>query len=183
MDMTPQETACVHVQAFDSLQNATSEQVQCSAPLVPPPMPTWRPPQMVVVANPAAPGLVGLDAWLWVAPAPTVMTVDETDRGIHYVVSAAPIGADWSFGDGTNARYEDASAYGQPYPLASSVRHTYQAHSEAGYTLQSSIRYAVTWTAHVGGRLVGPYPLGDVSLAATPLLYPVEQAQPELTAT
>jgi hypothetical protein len=34
-----------------------------------------------------------------------------------------------------------------------------------------------------GGRRFGPYPLGAIEIPAHPLVYPVEQAQPELIAT
>jgi hypothetical protein len=181
LNLGPQETACVHVQAFDRLQNATAEQIACSAPLVPPPMPAWAI-QSRVLANPAAPGLVGLDSWFWVAPAPTVMTARVTSLGVDYTVTASPAGADWDFGDGSSARYLDASGFGNAYPLASPVTHVYQAHSQSGYGVQASIRYSVAWTARIAGREVGPYPLGTVTLRATPLQYPVEQAQPELIA-
>ncbi len=182
LNMTPQESACVHVQAFDRLQNATAEQVECSAPLVPPPMPAWRPPPSQVMANPAAPGLVGLDSWFWLTPAPTVMTADETYLGIDYALTAVPSDADWDFGDGAGARYREPAGDGLAYPLVSSVTHMYQAHSQSGYPVQASVRYSVSWSAAVAGRMVGPYALGTVNLRATPLQYPVEQAQPELTA-
>jgi hypothetical protein len=181
LGMKPRDTACVHVIAFDKLQNATSDRVACAGPLVPPPMPDWTAQAGHVRANPAPRGLVGLDTWLWLVPKPAVMTVDESYNGIEYVISAVATGTQWDFGDGTNARYRDASGYGQPYPQASSVTHTYQAHSQAGYVLHASISYTVTWTASVGVRLLGPYPLGTASLAAAPLRYPVEQAQPEVT--
>jgi hypothetical protein len=179
LNMTPRDTACVHVVAFDKLQNATAERVACSGPLTPPPMPDWSVITQVV-ANPIAPGLVGLDSWFWLAPTPGAMTVHETYRGIEYILTADPIGTDWNFGDGAGARYPDASGYGQAYPQASSVTHTYQAHSQAGYRVKSSVRYSVTWTALTQNRSVGPYALDTVTLDARPLPYPVEQAQPEL---
>jgi hypothetical protein len=108
------------------------------------------------------------------------MTVDEKYRGIEYVVTAIPVGAGWRFGDGAGDSYPDSSGYGLAYPEASTVTHTYQAHDQAGYGVSSSVRYTVSWTAYVNGRSVGPYPLGTVDLAAAPLRYPVEQAQPEL---
>jgi hypothetical protein len=181
MNLTPQQTACVHVQAFDRLQNATAEQIACSVPLLSPHMPVWPANQSRVVANPMAPGLVGLDTWFWVSPAPSVMTARETHPGIDYTLTAAPVGADWDFGDGTNARFPDVSGFGQAYPRPSSVSHVYEAHSQAGYGVHASVRYSVTWTARIGGRVVGPYPLGLVNLGVTPLQYSVEQAQPELT--
>jgi hypothetical protein len=180
LDVRSRDTACVHVIAFDKLQNATAERVACAGPLAPPPMPDWTWSGRVA-ANPRGIGLVGLDSWFWLSPAPISMTADETDRGIRYVVTATPTGADWDFGDGASSHYLDASGFGQPYPKPSAVEHTYQAHWQAGYRVQSFVRFDVTWTAIVGGRSIGPYVLGSVRLPADPLRYPVEQAQPELT--
>jgi hypothetical protein len=60
------------------------------------------------------------------------------------------------------------------------VTHVYEAHNQAGYIVQASVRYEVTWTAVLGGLSVGPYPMGAFVQAAIPLRYAVEQAQPEL---
>jgi hypothetical protein len=180
LDMKPHDTACVHVIAFDKLQNATAPRIACAGPLAPPPMPDWSAHGGHVAANPTAPGLVGLDTWFWLEPTPSAMTVDETYHGIDYVVSAVPTGAAWNFGDGAGARYPNSSGYGQAYPQSSSVTHTYQAHDQAGYLVDSSVQYLVTWTAEIHNHLAGPYPLGSVNLASAPLRYPVEQAQPEL---
>ncbi|MHB8588767.1 MAG: hypothetical protein ACYDA0_07940 [Candidatus Dormibacteraceae bacterium] len=46
--------------------------------------------------------------------------------------------------------------------------------------MRAAIRYDIGWTALIGGRRFGPYPLGSLELLAQPLVYPVEQAQPEL---
>jgi hypothetical protein len=178
--MSPRETACVHVQAVDRVQNATADQVSCAAPLVPPQMPAWPAPQMAVTANPNAAGLVGLDTWFWLAPAPTAMTVASTDRGTRYEVTGAPTGVDWDFGDGASARVTDKSGFGLAYPQPSPVKHTYEAHSRPGYLVQASVRYTVTWSAVAGSRHFGPYPLGTVQLPEHSLVYPVVQAQPEL---
>jgi hypothetical protein len=143
-------------------------------------MPDWKGHESEVVANPKAPGLVGLDSWFWLAPNPALMTVDETYRGIHYRVKAVPTGAEWNFGDGNGAHYDGSTGYGNPYPVRSSVTHTYQAHDQIGYRVRSSVRYAVTWTALIQGRWVGPYSLGTTNMDAIALSYPVQQAQPEL---
>jgi hypothetical protein len=180
IDMAPHDTACLHVVAFDKLQNASPEQIACAGPLAPPPMPGWKGPDRQVVANPTPTGLVGLDSWFWLAPTPAPMTVEETYRGIEYRVKAVPAGATWDFGDGAGMRYDDSGGYGHAYPEASSVTHTYQAHDQTGYRVGSSVRFDVTWTAFVRGRWVGPYSLGTVSLKARSLSYAVEQAQPEL---
>ncbi len=178
--MTSRDTACVHVVAVDRLQNASAEQSACGGALTPPPMPEWTGHEGKVVANPSAPGLVGLDSWFWLSPTPVPITVDESYRGIDYRVIAVPRAAAWDFGDGTSAGYEDSTGYGNAYPQPSSVIRSYQAHNQTGYDVRSSVRYDVTWTALIDGRWVGPYSLGTVSLDARPLVYPVEQAQPEL---
>src|SRR5258706_217003 len=68
--MSPLDVACVHVQAFDKVQNASPEQVVCSRALTTPPMPRWNELTARVDANPAGGGLVGLDSWFWLDPAP-----------------------------------------------------------------------------------------------------------------
>jgi hypothetical protein len=179
-DMRAGETACVHVIALDKLLNATGERVACAGPLEPPPMPEWSGLASKVVANPIAPGLVGLDSLLWLAPTPVATTVHKTDKGIDYAVTAVPTGAAWDFGDGGAASFPDASGFGRPYPEASAVTHVYQAHDQSGYHVKSTVTYLVSWTASIKGRTAGPYPLGTAAVDAQPLLYPVEQAQPEL---
>ncbi|MHB8590168.1 MAG: hypothetical protein ACYDA0_15195 [Candidatus Dormibacteraceae bacterium] len=178
--MQAHETACLHVHAVDRVQNSTADQVSCAAPLVPPPMPAWPAPQSTIEANPTALGLVGLETWFWLAPAPAMLTFDETYQGTEYVVTATPIGANWDFGDGSSTRSTDSSGFGVAYPQRSSVTHTYEAHSQEGYGVRAAIRYDASWTALVGGRRFGPYALGSMELPARPLVYPVEQAQPEL---
>jgi hypothetical protein len=111
---------------------------------------------------------------------PAPMTVNETYEGIDYAVTATPAGAEWSFGDGAGATFRDATGYGRAYPVASQVTHVYQAHDQAGYHVKAVVRYAVSWTASIGGRTAGPYSLGTLGLDAKPLLYAVQQAQPEL---
>jgi hypothetical protein len=181
--LKPQETACLHVQAVDRVQNATADQVSCAAPLAPPPMPAWPAPEGAVTANPSPLGLVGLSTWFWLAPAPSALAVGETLGGTQYLITAAPTGADWDFGDGSSARSTGSSGFGQPYPQQSPVTHIYEAHSRQGYTVHASILYDVSWTAIVGGHSFGPYPLGVMERIAHPLVYPVEQAQPELIET
>jgi hypothetical protein len=181
--MTPGETACLHVVAVDRVQNSTAEQVSCAAPLAPPPMPVWGGVDSAVEANPDGVGLVGLDTWFWLAPRPAALTVEETYLGSHYIVTATPLAASWDFGDGSIDRSSDSSGFGHPYPEPSSMTHTYQAHSRDGYAVRAAIRYEVTWAAVAGGHTFGPYPLGSMDLPAHPLVYPVEQAQPELIGT
>jgi hypothetical protein len=177
------ESACLHVEAVDRVQNATPDQVSCASPLTPPPMPVWRASDIAVVANPSAVGLVGLDTWFWLAPSPATLIVDESYLGSQYVVTATPTAAGWDFGDGSSTQSTDNSGFGRAYPEQSLVTHTYQAHSQAGYSVRATIRYDVTWSALAGGRRFGPYPRGSIEIPARPLVYPVRQAQPELVAT
>jgi hypothetical protein len=179
-DMKAGERACVHVIALDRLLNPTPESVACAGPLAPPPMPQWSALASAVAANPQAPGLVGFDSLLWLVPAPEAMTAHEIYEGIDYAVTAVPTGAAWDFGDGARASFTDASGFGLPYPQTSPVTHVYQAHDQAGYRVKSAVRYSVSWTASVSGHIAGPYSLGTTRLDAESLLYPVEQAQPEL---
>ena len=181
--MSAQKTACLHVVAVDRVNNASGDVPSCAAPLVAPPMPAWPVPDIAVAANPAAPGLVGLDAWLWVSPRPTAFSLDENYRGVNYSLTATPAGARWDFGDGAAQSYADGSGFGEAYPQPSSVTHAYQADRESGYKIRSMLRYDVTWTAIVGGRVFGPYPLGPLDLESRSLVYPVLQAQPVLLQT
>jgi hypothetical protein len=181
--MSAQQTACLHVVAFDRVNNASADEPVCAAPLVTPPMPVWPAPAVDVMANPTSPGLVGLDTWLWLSPAPEVISLDETSRGVRYVVTATPAGAAWDFGDGSAQEFVGKTGFGAAYPLQSSVTHTYEADRDTGYTIRATLSYEVTWTAIVGGRVFGPYPLGSRDLPARPLVYPVQQAQPVLLAT
>jgi hypothetical protein len=143
-------------------------------------MPDWGPLESAVVANPSAVGLAGLDAWIWLDPAPAVMTVDESLGGIEYRVTADPVAAAWDFGDGATERDAGAAAFGVPFPRRSTVTHMFQSQSRTGYVIRSSVAYEVSWSALEAGRWLGPYPLGTVSRPAIPLIYPVEQAQPEV---
>ncbi|HEX9099012.1 MAG TPA: hypothetical protein VF956_05950 [Candidatus Dormibacteraeota bacterium] len=178
--MTPIDVACVHVQAFDKVQNASPEQVACSRALATPPMPKWAELAARVNANPAGVGLVGLDSWFWLDPAPHTVTIHEISGGTDYAITATPVSAAWDFGDGGIADVAGASGYGQPYPQHSTITHVYEAHNQDGYRVGASVRYAVTWTASVPGRGVESHPMGMFVQAAVPLRYPVEQAQPEL---
>lgn len=178
--LAPSETVCVHVEAFDRLQNSTGDQSTCATPLQPPPMPAWGAAPPTINANPPGPGLVGLDSWFWLAPAPAPMTVVESLHGVDYTVTATPTAVDWDFGDGSSTSLAGAAAFGARFPAPSTVTHVYQAHDQRGYRVSAALLYAVSWSAAVGGRTFGPYPLGSLTVAAQPLGYTVEQAQPVL---
>lgn len=178
-----QQITCLHVLAVDRVGNTSADQPACAAPLTAPPMPAWPVPGTYVAANPSAPGLVGLDTWFWLSPAPAAIAVEETYQGVRYVVTAMPDGATWDFGDGSSQGYADPTGFGQAYPVPSTVKHVYQADRESGYLVRASLRCSVTWTVIVGTRSFGPYPLGAADVAARPLVYPVQQAQPVLLET
>ncbi len=181
--MSPIDVACVHVQAFDKVQNASPEQVECSKARGTPPMPPWTELALKVAVNPGRIGLVGLESWLWLEPTPHAVTIHETDGGIDYSITATPTSADWDFGDGARASFGGQPGYGQPYPQRSAVTHVFEAHNQEGYLVKASVRYAVTWSASIAGQRVGAYPMGAFTQAAIPLRYPVEQAQPVLLRT
>ena len=178
--MSALDVACVHVQAFDKVRNASPEQVVCSRALATPPMPRWTELAVRVFANPAGIGLVGLDSWFWLDPAPRAVTIHEINGGIDYAITATPESATWDFGDGGVADLAGASGYGRPYPQPSSVTHVFEAHAQDGYIVRASVRYAVTWTASMAGRSPETHPMGMFVQTALPLRYPVKQAQPEL---
>jgi hypothetical protein len=178
--MSPVDVACVHVQAFDKVQNASPERSACSRALATPPMPRWAELAVRVAANPARTALVGLDSWFWLDPAPSAITIHEFSGGTDYAITATPVSAAWDFGDGGVADLTGASGYGRPYPQRSTITHLYEAHSQDGYRVRASVRYAVTWTAGIAGRGTETHPMGVFVLTAVPLRYPVEQAQPEL---
>jgi hypothetical protein len=176
--MSPVDVACVHVQAFDKVGNASPEREACSRALAAPPMPRWAELAVRVAANPGRIGLVGLDSWFWLDPAPHVVTVHEFS-GTDYAITATPVSTAWDFGDGGGVDVVGASAYGRPYPQRSTITHVFEAHRQQGYEVQASVRYAVTWTASVAGH-IETHPMGAFVQTAVPLRYPVEQAQPEL---
>ncbi len=174
------QTACVHVIAVDRVGNATPDATICGRALSAPPMPDWGPPASSVFANPGPVGLAGLDSWLWLSPAPSSMEKDEAFDGVQYRMVATPAEIGWDFGDGASSRYPVAVGFGAPFPAESQVTHVFQAHSRLGYVVGATVTYDVGWSALVGGSWMGPYPMGTIDLAAAPLTYPVQQAQPEL---
>lgn len=169
------DTACVHVVAFDQLQNATPEQQACAGPATPPPAPP-APAAGAVGANPSSTGLTGLASWFWLAPAPAATTVDETIGGRSYRVVMTPGGVAWDFGDGSSTVADAGAAY----PAESDVQHVYEASSRAGYPVSATLSWTVNWYVQTAGGWSGPYPMAPVASAASGLTYPVEQAQPEL---
>src|SRR5260370_3622862 len=102
--MSPIDVACVHVQAFDKVQNASPDRGGCSRALATPPMPRWAELAARVAVNPAPIGLVGLDSWFWLGPAPHVVTIHEISGGTDSAITAAPGAAAWDFGDGGAGR-------------------------------------------------------------------------------
>ena len=180
MHLPPGTSACLHVRAFDRLQNATREQEACGSPAPPPPMPDLHLSTFSVRANPLPWGLAGLESWLWIEPAPVATAVSETWFGSTYTICSELEGVAWNFGDGVTTEVQGRDGAGVAYPERSTVRHAYQAESPSRL-VTATLRFVVTWTlSRPGGPDVGPFPLGEVSAAAQPLDYSIRQAQPEL---
>lgn len=168
--LAPGQAACIHVRAVDRVGNATPDATACGRALATPPMPEWGPLTSTVAANPVPVGLVGLDSWLWLNPAPAAAELDEVFEGVAYRITAMPVGITWDFGDGGGAQS----------PPAGLETHVFQAHSRLGYMIAAAVIYDVRWSALVAGSWIGPYAMGSVTRPAVPLMYPVQQAQPEL---
>jgi len=100
--------------------------------------------------------------------------------GVTYRITARPAGVTWDFGDGDVERRVGSAAFGVPFPAPSQVTHIFQAHSRLGYVIAAAVTYWVSWSALVAGVWSGPYPMGSVVRETAPLVYPVEQAQPEI---
>ena len=178
--LPPGEQACVHVQAFDRVKNGTADQVLCATAATPPPIPDWGPPASRVNVDPPAVGLAGFEAWLWLWPQPRRESIQESYLGAQYLITAVPIGVQWDFGDGTDARIDGLMGFGRPFPAPSQVTHVYSTQSRGGYQIRATVRYEMSWSMLAGGEWVGPYPLGTAEREVRPLPYPVVQAQPEL---
>jgi hypothetical protein len=176
------QDACLHVIAYDRLQNATPEQQACARVLTPPPAPAPPPPPTIGV-SPAPFGLVGLETWYWLNPAPATTTTDLNLSGYRYRVTQAPTGVDWAFGDGSTQALAAPEGLGLAYPAQSPITHVYQRHSAAGYPVSATVRWSLSWSVLAAGKWYGPYALGTQNSAPALLNYPVRQAQTELLAT
>ena len=173
---TPADTVCAFVTAFDALGNTTLPQSVCGSPAGPPPVPS-APSPGAVAADPV-PGLAGLPGWFWLRPSPAPLVTVETAGSVTYRVVAQPASADWSFGDGGAL---SGAGFGSAYPTPSSVQHAYDAESATGYSVGASVSYDLSWWWRSGSTWIGPYPLGTQVVSQAGLVYPVLQAQPELT--
>ena len=173
------QDACVHVVAYDRLQNATPEQQACARVLAPPPVPAPPTPPGIGV-SPAPPGLAGLDTWFWLTPKPAPMTSELDLDGYHYRITQTPAGVDWSFGDGSQLSLAAPTGLGLAYPATSPVTHVYQRHNAAGYAVRATVDWTLSWSVLAAGTWYGPYALGSQSSPPALLNYPVRQAQTEL---
>ena len=171
--------ACVHVIAYDKLQNATPEEQACAQVLPPPPMPS-PPPAPAIGVNPGPPGLVGLDTWFWLAPSPAPVTIALGLAGYQYRLTASPASVAWTFGDSAAAMLDAPAGFGQAYPVRSTVTHVYDRHDATGYPVSAVVTWSVNWSVLSGGTWFGPYQLGTQTSSAASLGYPVRQAQTEL---
>jgi hypothetical protein len=174
------QTACVHVIAADRLANATGDQSLCAQALTTPHVPPPPPPPAIDV-SPKPVGLTGLDAWFWLSPAPTSAVTTTSVGGVTYTVSLTPTYVGWSFGDGAGGPLPAPAGFGVPYPSQSTVRHVYETQRASGYMVTATISYTGSWTATVGGTTYGPYPLSVPYAPMATTVYPVRQAQVEVT--
>ena len=175
------QSACVHVIAYDRLQNATPEQQACAQVLPPPPMPS-PPPAPAIGVSPAPPGLVGLESWFWLTPAPAVISRDLALDGYQYRLTESPASVAWTFGDGASTSLDAPGGLGQAYPARSTVTHVYDRHNSSGYPVTAVVSWSVSWSVLAGGSWFGPYQLGTQASPPASLDYPVRQAQTELLA-
>jgi len=175
------QDACLHVLAYDRLQNATPEQQACARVLAPPPVPA-PPPAPTIRVSPAAPGLAGLDTWYWLFPPPATTSIDLNLGGYQYRITQAPTAVAWAFGDGSTQNLAAPAGLGLAYPAESPVSHVYQRHSAAGYPISATVSWSLSWSVLAAGKWYGPYALGTQSSPPALLTYPVRQAQTELLA-
>ncbi len=116
----------------------------------------------------------GLASWFWLDPAPQVHTVQLPDG---YRVTQAPASVTWTFDDGATLDLPMPAAAGTAHPQASTVQHTHERFSTAGYAVGATVSWDVSWTLTTGPSTRGPYALGTVRSPAAVVRYPVEQAQ------
>lgn len=173
------DRACVSVYATDAVGNSGSTQTVCASPLSPPPPPAFQYPPTTIHVNPSPSGLVGFDSWFWLDPLPQAVTSTEASGGYQYTVTATPQTTTWYFGDGGSQQEADPAGYGMPYPQPSTVAWTYQAQAQ-GYEVRAVETYSLSWTAQSGGVTYGPNPMGSQDGPQAEIVYPVQQAQPEL---
>ena len=139
-----------------------------------------------VIANPSPSGSAGFDTWLWLTPSPAGhwspprrMPACSTRSRRH---PSVPSGISAM---ARNRVYRRRRFRRAAYPRASSVTHTYEAHSQSGYVVRALVRLR----RHVVKALRRRYMARPISHGHAcacrhdALAYPVEQAQPELVAT
>ena len=180
--LAPAQDACVHVRAVDRLGNATGDQVVCgrtAAAATPPPLPP-PPASGTVRVNPSPIGLTGLDAWLWLEPAPQQTVISWSQSGFTYTETETPVVVRWNFGDGAGATIAAPAGFGLAYPAQSTVTHRYERQAQGGYAISATVDYSIDWSASAGSVTSGVAHLGTVSSTTPALQYPVAQAQPEL---
>ncbi len=133
-------------------------------------------PPITVGANPAL-GLVAMPSWFWVEgyDGATIRASDGLE-GVTVEVEIAPAEYRWNFGDGATIR---TTSLGQPYPVESDIRHTYEQSSlSTGGTF--GVTLEVTFSAHyrVNGGPVQPL---EPIIRTFTLPYAVQQLQSILT--
>jgi hypothetical protein len=130
-------------------------------------------PDVQIGVNPGAVGMTGLASWFWVENA----GVSESQGPNGVRVRLTPARYDWDFnGDGVTD-LSTASA-GQPYPIPSDVRYTYERSSASQPGQAYGIRLTVVYDLQVDAGQ-GYQRVGQVTQERT-RLYPVQQLQSSL---
>src|SRR5207245_4681541 len=88
--LSPGQRACVHVQAFDKLANATPESVLCGTSVAPPPLGGLQLDPGRIAARPPALGLTGLPTWFALQPAPRIARERLVQDGLTYAIPPTP---------------------------------------------------------------------------------------------
>ena len=177
--LSPGQTACLDVRAFDQLGNYTPVAQACAQTIPPPPLPA-PPPAASINLNPPRQGLTGLPTWYWLSPAPATVTSTPAAGGYTYRIEQTPTDVAWSFGDGTTADVAMPNGSGLAYPSPSTVAHTYERYSR-GENVSATVNWALRWWVQVSGSWLGPYALPAQAQPLAPVAYPVLQAQAVLT--
>jgi hypothetical protein len=108
-------------------------------------------PHVVIGANPAALGLVGLPSWFWVEGwSGSVQAAPISAYGLTIDVRMSSGSVQWNFGDGTSM----SGDLGQPYPARSSVRHAFQ--RPGTFTVTAAIALAAEYRIDGGPWITLP---------------------------
>lgn len=108
-------------------------------------------PQVVIGANPAAQGLVGLPSWFWIEGwSGSVQAAPISAYGLTIDVRMSSGSVAWDFGDGRSM----GGDLGRPYPAESSVRHAYQ--GPGTFTVTAAIALTAEYRVDGGAWIALP---------------------------